>query len=455
MSGFQNITGFAPPTSASGFMSLLQNAFWRGVPFKVIGSQVRKGRRLAVHEYPFRDGGWAEDMGRAMRTYSFTGYLVGDDAPLMQLLLDRASEQPGPGLLIHPTIGAVQVSLLSCGTAVRKDRMRVIEVGFEFIEQGQQFFPATIIATIIQTIAAAGLCSPAFGADLGGVAGPAAATGTDALGEGVTVCEAFSGQIGTAATDPAALVSMAAGLPPLNINSTYGRYGGGNATTALPIGTTVATLQLQIANQRTLVAASGTALTASAEAFTTLTGANVTAAMDTLVEAMRATMTDPADQIRSLLALATFSFTDAFTGPYEGGNIATVRDTVATACRRAVVVSLARASAAYQPISYQDAVNIRTVVADALDVEITAAGDAGDDQSYTALKTLRTAVIADLTKRGASLPQVITTSFRAAMPSLVMAQMLYRDASRSDQITQEANPPHPAFCKPVFQALAA
>ena len=50
MSGFTNITGFAPPTSISGFMGSLQTASFRGVPFKVVSAQVKKGRRWAIHE---------------------------------------------------------------------------------------------------------------------------------------------------------------------------------------------------------------------------------------------------------------------------------------------------------------------------------------------------------------------------------------------------------------------
>lgn len=45
MSGFTNVTGFAPPTSIACFMGLLQTASFRGVPFKVIAAQVKKGRR--------------------------------------------------------------------------------------------------------------------------------------------------------------------------------------------------------------------------------------------------------------------------------------------------------------------------------------------------------------------------------------------------------------------------
>ena len=51
MSGFTNVAGFAPPTSIAGFMGLLQTASFRGVPFKVIAAQTKKGRRQAIHEY--------------------------------------------------------------------------------------------------------------------------------------------------------------------------------------------------------------------------------------------------------------------------------------------------------------------------------------------------------------------------------------------------------------------
>jgi prophage DNA circulation protein len=66
----------------------------------------------------------------------------------MQLLLDTAIEAKGPGLLIHPTIGALQVGLLSAGTAMHWDKLRVIEVEFEFLEVGAAIFPLTVIATI-------------------------------------------------------------------------------------------------------------------------------------------------------------------------------------------------------------------------------------------------------------------------------------------------------------------
>lgn len=454
MSGFTGVTGFAPPTSIAGFMGLLQTASFRGVPFKVIAAQAKKGRRQAIHEYPYVDGGWPEDMGRALRMYSFSGYLIGDLAPVMQLLLDNAVETKGPGLLIHPTIGAVKVSVGSATTAIHKDKMRVIEVAFQFIEAGSPVFPSTIIATVIAALAAADSALTASGTDLGGTAIPAAAAGPAVTGEGQTVVTSFAAVAIAGGANPTAIVGMAAALPPPDCNTSYGRYGAGSASTMLPIGTTVATLQAQLANQRAALALAASGAAAAAASYSAST--DMPDALAALVEAMRAGITDPADQVQVLLALAGFTFSDSAGGTVGiGAAMAAMRDAMAAACRRAAMVSLARASASYQPSSYNDAATLRVVLAAALDNEITAAGDAGEDASYTALKALRSAVVQDLTVRGASLPSIVTVNLHLPLPSLVIAQRLYLDASRSDQIAAESGAIHPAFCPTTFQALAS
>ena len=55
--------GGAAGDTPTGFLDSLQPASWRGMGFAVTGGRVRAGRRKALHEYPFRDGVWVEDMG--------------------------------------------------------------------------------------------------------------------------------------------------------------------------------------------------------------------------------------------------------------------------------------------------------------------------------------------------------------------------------------------------------
>ena len=332
--------------------------------------------------------------------------------------------------------------------------MRVIEFAFQFIEAGSPVFPSTIIATVVAVLGAADTALTALGTDLGDTAIPAAMAGPAVTGEGQSVVTSFAAATILGGANPTAIVGMAAALPPPDSNTTYGRYGAGSASVMLPAGTTVATLQAQLANQRAALALAGTGAAAAAGAYSAST--DMADALAALVEAMRAGITDPADQVQVLLALAGFTFTDSAGGAVGiGAAMATMRDAMAAACRRAALVSLARASASYQPSSYNDAAALRVSLAAALDSEITAAGDAGEDATYTAFKALRSAVVQDLTVRGASLPSVVTVKLQLPLPSLVIAQRLYLDASRSDQIAAESGAIHPAFCPTTFQALAS
>jgi prophage DNA circulation protein len=453
MSGFTNIAGIAPPTTLAGFAGLLQLASFRGVPFQVTGAVVKTGRRQAVHEYPFRDGGWPEDMGRSLRIYGFSGYLIGDLAPVMQLALATVLELKGPGILVHPTIGAVNVAVLSASSSVRKDRMRVIEVQFEFVEASGTVFPTALIATAVSVLLAAGSALGALNADLGGVAIPAAADGPAVTGAGAAVVSGFGRACTVGGTNPAGIIGMAVALPPPDANTTYGRYAAGSASTSFPAGATVATIQGQLANQRATLATAATGAVQTASAYSA--SSDMADALAAIVEAMRSAITDPASQVQALLSLAMFDFLNIAGGTIGiGAAIGVMTAAMAAICRRVALVSLARASAAYQPSSYDDAAALRIVLAAAFDVEITAAGDAGEDQSYMALKALRAAVIQDLTTRGASLPTVVTFSCPLPLPSLVIAQRLYKDASRSDEIAAEAQAIHPAFCGTSFAVLS-
>ncbi len=173
-----------------------------------------------------------------------------------------------------------------------------------------------------------------------------------------------------------------------------------------------------------------------------------------VAEALRASCTDPTDAIRLLSALAVFSPPALPSGAPIGTAIATVQAAVAAICRRAALTSLARAIASYQPTSYNDAQTILADAAALFDAEIEIAGDAGDLQSYLALRDLRTGVVQDMTVRGSSLAQVVTISRPRSMPALALAYQLYGDTSRYDELVRRVNPIHPAFMPVQFEALA-
>ena len=128
---------------------------------------------------------------------------------------------------------------------------------------------------------------------------------------------------------------------------------------------------------------------------------------------------------------------------------------LASVLRRAAVADLAAAAAAYQPTSYDDAMAVRAQVVTAIEAEMDDAGDAGDDATYAALADLRTAVMQDLSARGADLAPLREVITPAPQPALALANRLYADASRADDLVARANPPHPLFMPTSFLALAS
>jgi len=174
----------------------------------------------------------------------------------------------------------------------------------------------------------------------------------------------------------------------------------------------------------------------------------------TLTTALAEATTDPADAIRLLLPLCTIEPVETFGSGPLAHTILQWRTALASNLHCAALAALATASAAYQPVSYQDALSLRSTVCAAIDAEATIAADAGDDATYQALRALRAAVALDLSMRGANLPVLVEVTTQVSMPSLVEAFALYQDTSREPALVASADPPHPLFLPLSFPALS-
>lgn len=178
------------------------------------------------------------------------------------------------------------------------------------------------------------------------------------------------------------------------------------------------------------------------------------ASAQALAASVLASANDPADALRLLIKLADFTPVPLPSTAPIGMAIQTAQTASGDLFRRAAVVALARASATYQPSSYNDAIRVRDTVFDLLADEALIAADQGEDATYEALRALQMAVVQDLTARGANLATIETYNLQRALPAIVLAQRLYRDAARADELTLQADPIHPAFMPGQFQALS-
>jgi prophage DNA circulation protein len=449
------ITGKPPvPTRIDG----LQQASWRGVPFAVLAGDGQFGRRVAVHEYPFRDKPWVEDLGRSARKINLVGFLItdsavygGGDAIAQTEQMIAAAETSGSGILIHPTLGSLTVSLVApLAVLARWDNgVRYFELNFQFIESGDATFPASTANTGAATDVAAGAADSAAASDFAAAVTPLLPLGGLTIQQTLGAVGAWAGQITGLAADASSLMNLASGL-----TGPYGRFfNGANAgafadlPSTLLGSTTIETLAIAAAGARATVAAAvaSESTLAGELGLPNASPADMATQAQAATAALASTAANPADAIRTLATLAA----------YSDGAATAIGSALDDLHHRAAVVAMARASALYQPTSYNDAAAVRTLVAGALDTEITVAGDEGDDASFNALRALRVAVVQDLTARGATLAPMIEVDTPSPLPALALAQRLYRDGGRSDQLVAEADPIHPLFMPTQFYALAA
>lgn len=120
----------------------LQPASFRGVPFEVEASGITVGRRTVVHEYPQRDRPYVEDMGRATRNITLQCFVVGSDYLEQAQALMHELEEPGPGTLVHPWLGEMEVTITSVSELQFDQGLGVASVTITATEAGDLEFPA-------------------------------------------------------------------------------------------------------------------------------------------------------------------------------------------------------------------------------------------------------------------------------------------------------------------------
>jgi len=495
VSSGQNVTnrlasdlGAGGAGAAGSWMSKLRPASFRGVQFQVLEGQLKFGRRSVIHDYPFRDTVWVEDLGRMARRIAFTAFIVGDDVIAQRDRLIKVCEEAAAvegGELVHPTLGRVTVSLADgVGCAERWDRGRYFELAFSFVEQGKRIFPNSAVDTQASVASAADKAKAAAKASLISSVAGALKSGLGVVAQATSAVAAWAGAAQRLVNDATNLYHFVQTLP-----GDFGRMFGSNSARKAGASATVDSLVAQGAAGRARVATAAGGVAASAAALSTVAGSGIGVVQTSagggvispmvsgglssyvdsvhgLAAAVASAAPSPPDALRLLTSLVTAAppLPDGLAAPvYPLSPVSPVSSSQALALmagassdlfRRAAVIALAQASTAYVPTSTDDAVAVRQQVTQLLDAEIQVAADQGQDDVYQALHDARTAVVQDLTARATDLASMVQVSTPHTVPALTLAQRLYRDASRADQLVAEADPIHPAFMPPAFKALA-
>lgn len=380
----------------------LQPASFRGVPFKVVRTTNSFGRRTVLHEFPFRDLPYVEDMGRAARRIRIQAIVVGDDYMANRDQLIDAIEQAGSAKLVHPTLGELTVSVVDDGLTLDESTNEggCCQISFSCVESGEARFPGTQIATqdIVKqrSMDAQTALEAAFTGrfSLAGLPSWAQASAIDRARGFLDLALAAVGPLANAAGARGALLAIIGRLSP-NL--------AGVVSNALGFAQQVLGV----------------------------------------VGAIRTGMA-PREASRTLASLASFGANEAATivntqiRRQEAGN----RDAMIELCRTAAVIERALAVAEIEFTDYQDAVAVRDSVLDQLDA---VADITPDDVLYNALAAVRAAVVSDVAARGADLARLVTVAPATTVPALVLAYDLYEDAERDADIVARNRVVHPGF----------
>ncbi len=418
----------------------LQDASFRGVPFKVEEESSPVGRRVETHEYPNRDKPYTEDIGKITSRPSFSAYVVGDDCFDQRDRLIEALNKPGPGTLIHPTYGEMNVCVDGeIRVSTTKTEGRMVRFDLKFVEAGELSYPTSGAATakvLTSSCSALDDCISdgfkAFGMDgmpdfiQGGVverAGGMLGYVSDAMkmvdGPVSDAARLLQGDISVLLPPPSSGKGFIDALQKMwrTGNRLYGNTG--------DIIRMVKTLS-GISMGKDLAPHGVWKTESQSTRWQTEQGNTVAGAIRTtaLSEAAYAVSTLPAPVASS-----------------QGGVSGQTPAVMANVSHPALSNAPPNTPEPDTP-SWEDLTAVRDTLNVAIDREMSRTND---DRVFIALRRLKADLNTDLTRRLRQSDKTVTVIPSGTGPALVMAAYAYDDANRADEIVQRNRIAHPGF----------
>lgn len=383
----------------------LQPASFRGIPFKLDNVEVGIGRRQQTHEYIDAPDGsgkakaYAEDLGPATQTFQVRGYVVGPDYMTARDALIKALNERGPGQLVHPFRGVIDVQAGECSYSEDNRQGGFASFTMSFTEAGRKQYPTVSIDKL-------------FGVDNAalGVAGATIKNFTDTF-KTLQLPE-FVRDIASADVGKFSTMLLGFDFPGASLDLVSGfirdaNYLQVNAYRLIRDPADLANRITGLIQQIRGIMGSGTG--EKSTTFDPLTKYTSTAPANTSTPSQAQAVTN-GDAITDLIrdtAIAEQS-SSAVRGVYE---------------------------------SYDEAVEVRD---DTL-AQIDAQAETATDDVYVAFQELRAQVVNALPVEEENLPRLATVRLAETQPAIVLAYDLYDDTSRDTEIVGRNHIPHPGF----------
>lgn len=392
----------------------LRPASFRGAPFFVEQIEGQVGRRVVVHEYPDRDVPDVEDLGGVSGEFKIDAYVLGDDYMDARDALIAALNKRGSGRLVHPWIGELVVTVKG-PVAVRESTA----------EGGMAHFTITVIEGSEPRVVTAEPDTQALVEEQADIALEAIAGSFE---EGFSLVGALEDARDLARSSIADATSK--------LRQVKG------AVTAVVSSVESITAAIDsfegalndLLNLPASLASAFAGLVASVTGF----GLNIGGGdADDSTQNGRNAM----DGFRSL---SDFTPTGAPTSP------ATPQQTIKADNQRAIqrlvqqtaAVEATRAVAQSEFTTVDDAVAVAAELEEKLD---TLSTDGVSDEVYIAFTDLRAALRRHMESSAINLPRLARFTPPMTLPALVIAQRLYQDPTREQEIVDRNSIVHPGF----------
>lgn len=371
---------------------------FRGVRFSVTQSEGEIGRRTVINEYPGRDEPYVEDLGLKVRSYTLTCFVVGNNYVDQRKALEDAFEKAGPGELVHPWRGSMMASVTSCRPSESIDQLGRQGWSVTFTQTGKNTQPnirpdtAAIVDVMADNAIAA---SENDFAETFSVENLPEFVEQDALAQISTTLD------NTLAIARGMLPDMT--ILPAFISNAAGILG--KATQLLRLPTNLAS---EITGQIAGLLGLGDSTLSAFNALTNL--------FSTTHKSVNRTTPSRIQQDDNGIAVANLT-------------------------RRTAIIEAARSSASISYDNQTQALQVRDLLIDAIEAEQLTASD----DIYLTLADLRSAVVRDINTRAADLARLVPYTPKATLPAVVLAYMIYGDATKDAEIVTRNNIAHPGF----------
>lgn len=371
---------------------------FRGVAFHTESSEGDIGRRVVIDEFPDKDEAASEDLGRKARSFTLAIFVLGPDWEQRRDDLEAAFEKKGPGELVHPWRGTMNVALTNCRPTenIAQGARQSWSVSFTVV--GTQSQPSVRPDTVAVVDAASDKALEAV---------------EDSFAEEFTIDNAPEYVEKDAVTqindalDNVISVSKSM-LPDMTILPAFTSNASRIISKITTLLRTPTNLSSQITGQIAAIYGLGNSPLAAFNALKKLFGYKANSVARTTPSRIQ-----------------------------QDNN----RTAVASLVRQAAVVEAARATSSIQFDSQNQAVTIRDQIVDAINTEQLTA----NDNVFVALSDLRAAVVNDINTRAVDLSKLVNYTPQSTVPAAVLAYRLYGDATRDEEIVSRNNIAHPGF----------